>query len=161
MNIQAPEWAAKPGIYFTFADGVTSCTLGEGTYDVQGAGIIVHCDALTEESNSFYVEAGDGIYNIVVSNEKAASAVQYFIANVLSGEEDPQFYPLERNEAAEGEEYSVEVSLTPESAIKALKIVGEEPVPFFHSLVKPPTPSGDVVASYIVISSNASESKLI
>lgn len=60
VNIQSPGFATKPGIYVTVPAGISACSLGEGNYDVQGAGIILHVDAFTQEETEVSIIHGTG-----------------------------------------------------------------------------------------------------
>lgn len=60
VNIQEPGFASKPGIYTTVPAGVSSCSLGEGNYAVQGAGIVLYLDAFTEQETEVTIVHGLG-----------------------------------------------------------------------------------------------------
>ena len=60
VNVQSPGFATKPGIYVTVPAGISACSLGEGNYDVQGAGIILHVDAFTQEETEVSIIHGTG-----------------------------------------------------------------------------------------------------
>lgn len=60
VNIQQPGFATKPGIYTTVPAGISSCSLGEGNYAVQGAGIVLYLDAFTNQETEVTIVHGLG-----------------------------------------------------------------------------------------------------
>ena len=47
VNLQQPGWAAEAGIYTHFPAGIQSCSLPEGKYQIDGAGICLYLSAFT------------------------------------------------------------------------------------------------------------------
>lgn len=66
VNIQHPGFATADGIYTTFPAGIISCTLPEGKYDVQGAGMVLHLSAFTNQETPITVVHGLGTCNFTV-----------------------------------------------------------------------------------------------
>ena len=60
VNVQKPGFAEEDGIYTTFPAGVSSCSLGEGKYAVQGAGVVLYLSAFTHKETEVTVEHGTG-----------------------------------------------------------------------------------------------------
>ena len=71
VNIQLPGFGTAAGIYATFPAGISSSSLSSDLYDIQGAGVILHLDAFTEEYTTFTVTDALGTYTCVVYNAKA------------------------------------------------------------------------------------------
>lgn len=66
INIQQPGFADAPGIYTNFPAGVTSCSLPEGGYVIDGAGMILYLSAFTAKETSVSVVAGSVTYDFKV-----------------------------------------------------------------------------------------------
>ena len=66
VNIQQPGFAAKPGIYTNFPAGISTCSLNEGDYVIDGAGMILYLDAFTAKETAVTVEAGSVNYSFKV-----------------------------------------------------------------------------------------------
>lgn len=66
VNIQLA--GDKPGLYLNFpvALGEDCCSLGNGNYKVQGAGIWLYCSAFTEKETEFTVVSGGKTYTCYV-----------------------------------------------------------------------------------------------
>ena len=62
INIQQPGFAAAPGIYTNFPAGISSCTLNEGDYVIDGAGMILYLSAFTAKVTAVSVLAGGVSY---------------------------------------------------------------------------------------------------
>jgi len=60
VNIQKPGFADEAGIYTTFPAGVSSCTLPDGKYAVQGAGMVLYLSAFTQKETEVTVVHGTG-----------------------------------------------------------------------------------------------------
>lgn len=60
VNIQHPGWATADGIYTTFPAGVSECSLGDGNYNIDGAGVILHLSAFTAKETVVTVKHGTG-----------------------------------------------------------------------------------------------------
>ena len=60
VNIQHPGFATADGIYTTFPAGVSACSLPAGSYDIQGAGMILHLTAFTAKETEVTVTHGLG-----------------------------------------------------------------------------------------------------
>ena len=58
VNIQHPGFAAEDGIYTNFPAGVESCTLPEGKYVIEGAGMVLYLSAFTQKETAVTVTAG-------------------------------------------------------------------------------------------------------
>ncbi|MBR3645585.1 MAG: cellulase family glycosylhydrolase [Lachnospiraceae bacterium] len=67
VNIQKPGFATAAGIYVTVPAGIGSCSLPSGTYDIQGAGIIIHVDALAYGVTTFTITDAMGTYACAVN----------------------------------------------------------------------------------------------
>ncbi len=66
VNVQTPG-GKEPSIYVNFpAAPITACSLGEGNYDVQGAGLFLHCAAFVQELTDVTVTANNVEYAIKV-----------------------------------------------------------------------------------------------
>lgn len=61
VNIQQPGFATAPGIYTTFPAGISACSLPAGSYDIQGAGMILHVAAFTAQETEVTVTHGTGV----------------------------------------------------------------------------------------------------
>ncbi len=70
VNIQKPGFATAPGIYVVVPAGITDCSLGEGNFDVQGGGVVLHIDAFTEEYTDVTINyaTGDGFLTVYNKN---------------------------------------------------------------------------------------------
>lgn len=66
INIQQPGFAVKPGIYTNFPAGISSCSLNDGDYVIDGAGMILYLDAFTAKETAVTVEAGGINYSFKV-----------------------------------------------------------------------------------------------
>ena len=62
VNIQHPGFAAEDGIYTNFPAGIESCTLPEGKYVIEGAGMVLYLSAFTQKETSVTVTAGSVDY---------------------------------------------------------------------------------------------------
>lgn len=65
VNIQKPGFAEKAGLYVIFPSAVTACSL-DNQYAIQGAGIILYCDAFTAKETEFTVSLGSTTYKCAV-----------------------------------------------------------------------------------------------
>ena len=71
VNIQQPGFATEIGIYMTFPSAVFgTISLSESAYDIQGAGIIFHLSAFTEEYTEVTVncDGNDLVFTIYNAN---------------------------------------------------------------------------------------------
>jgi len=66
VNIQHPGFAAEAGLYVTFPSGISSCSLGTGNYDIQGAGVILHLSAFTAKETQFTITDATGTHTCYV-----------------------------------------------------------------------------------------------
>ena len=66
INIQKPGFAAAPGIYTNFPAGISSCSLNESDYVIDGAGMILYLTAFTAKVTAVSVEAGGVSYDFQV-----------------------------------------------------------------------------------------------
>lgn len=82
VNIQHPGFADEDGIYTTFPAGITSCTLPEGKYAVQGAGMVLYLSAFTQKETEVTVVHGNGTCVFTVYYVDGEEAV--------SGKSDPE-----------------------------------------------------------------------
>lgn len=62
VNIQHPGFAAEDGIYTNFPAGIESCTLPEGKYVIEGAGMVLYLSAFTQKETAVTVTAGSVDY---------------------------------------------------------------------------------------------------
>lgn len=65
INVQKPDWAEKAGLYIEFSSAITECSL-DNSYKIQGAGIILYCDAFTAKETEFTVTLGSTTYKCAV-----------------------------------------------------------------------------------------------
>ena len=66
VNIQKPGFAAEAGIYTNFPAGISSCSLPDGKYVIEGAGMILYLTAFTAKETAVSVEAGGSTYDFTV-----------------------------------------------------------------------------------------------
>ena len=66
VNIQKPGFAAEDGIYTNFPAGISACSLGEGNYAIQGAGMVLYLSAFTKQETEVSVTAADVNYVFTV-----------------------------------------------------------------------------------------------
>jgi hypothetical protein len=66
INIQKPGFAAEAGIYTNFPAGISSCSLPDGKYVIEGAGMILYLTAFTAKETAVSVEAGGSTYDFTV-----------------------------------------------------------------------------------------------
>ena len=66
INIQKPGFAAEAGIYTNFPAGISSCSLPESGYVIDGAGMILYLTAFTAKVTDVTVEAGGVSYDFQV-----------------------------------------------------------------------------------------------
>ena len=58
INIQQPGFAAAPGIYTNFPAGIDACSLPQGKYVIEGAGMVLYLSAFTQKETPVTVTAG-------------------------------------------------------------------------------------------------------
>ena len=58
VNIQHPGFAAEDGIYTNFPAGIEACTLPQGKYVIEGAGMVLYLSAFTQKETAVTVTAG-------------------------------------------------------------------------------------------------------
>ena len=58
VNIQHPGFAAEDGIYTNFPAGIEACTLPQGKYVIEGAGMVLYLSAFTQKETPVTVTAG-------------------------------------------------------------------------------------------------------
>lgn len=85
-NIQTPGFATAPGIYMTFPAVISECSLGAGNYDVQGTGVILHCDAFVQKITEVTVVDGQGSYTFYIWNENGSDGQATDLENVEATE---------------------------------------------------------------------------
>lgn len=66
VNIQKPGFASAAGLYVTFPAGISSCSLNNGNYVIDGAGICLYLSAFTKKETEFTVTDALGTYKCVV-----------------------------------------------------------------------------------------------
>lgn len=66
INIQKPGFAAEPGIYTNFPAGVSRCSLPEGKFVIDGAGVVLYLSAFSQKVTAVQVEAGGVSYDFQV-----------------------------------------------------------------------------------------------
>ena len=66
VSVQQPGFADETGIYCTFKAGISSCSLGDGKYAVQGAGIVLYLSAFTAQVTEVTVVDALGSYTFYV-----------------------------------------------------------------------------------------------
>ena len=66
VNVQKPGFADEDGIYTTFPAGISSCSLPEGKYAIQGAGIVLYLSAFTDKVTEVRVVADQVNYDFSV-----------------------------------------------------------------------------------------------
>ena len=66
VNVQKPGFADEDGIYTTFPAGVDACSLGEGKYAAQGAGVVLYLSAFTNKITDVTVTAAGVDYAFAV-----------------------------------------------------------------------------------------------
>ena len=89
VNIQQPGFATAPGIYTTFPAGISACSLPAGSYDIQGAGMILHVAAFTAQETEVTVTHGTGV---------AVFTVYYADGTTGGGGGDPDPEPARASE---------------------------------------------------------------
>lgn len=74
VNIQQPEWAKEAGIYITFPAGITSCSVSG---DIQGAGMIMHLSAFTEQETEVTVVHASGtvVFHVYYADGGSTSVI--------------------------------------------------------------------------------------
>ena len=60
VNLQKPGWASEPGIYTTFPAGISACSLPDGKYAIDGAGMVLYLSAFTAQETEVTVTHGTG-----------------------------------------------------------------------------------------------------
>ena len=65
VNVQQPGWASELGIYTTFPAGISACSLPEGKYAIDGAGMVLYLSAFTQKYTDVTVTAGS-VYEFTV-----------------------------------------------------------------------------------------------
>ena len=82
VNIQKPGWAAEAGIYTTFPAGISSCSLGDGKYATEGAGMVLYLSAFTQKETEVTVVHGTGtcVFTVFYADGESSS----------SGKADPE-----------------------------------------------------------------------
>ena len=66
VNIQHPGFAAEDGIYTNFPAGIESCSLPQGKYVIEGAGMVLYLSAFTQKETVVSVTAGGVNYDFKV-----------------------------------------------------------------------------------------------
>jgi hypothetical protein len=78
VNIQKPGFASESGIYVTFPSAAFgTISLPESAYETQGAGMILHCSAFTEEYTEVTVNCEGNDIVFTVYNAKAVTPVEH------------------------------------------------------------------------------------
>lgn len=73
VNIQNP-FSTADGLYVTCPAGISSSSLGNGNYDIQGAGILLHLSAFTAKETKFTITDAAGTYQCYVYYEDGAGS---------------------------------------------------------------------------------------
>lgn len=60
VNIQKPGWTTEAGIYTTFPAGISSCSLPDGKFAIDGAGMSLYLSAFTAQETQVTVTHGLG-----------------------------------------------------------------------------------------------------
>ncbi|MBR3646074.1 MAG: carbohydrate-binding protein, partial [Lachnospiraceae bacterium] len=77
VNLQRPGFASQDGIYVTLGSGISSCSLGAGSYAIQGAGIVLYTTAFNNQKETqFTITDVQGTHTCYVYNEKAGTQQQ-------------------------------------------------------------------------------------
>lgn len=58
VNVQHPGFASEAGIYTTFPNVITACSLADGKYAIQDAGMVLYLSAFTEKVTPVTVTSG-------------------------------------------------------------------------------------------------------
>ena len=130
VNIQQPGWATEVGIYMTFPNAAFGeISLPATAYDVDGAGIIFHLSAFTQEYTEVSVVVDNNPIVFTVYNAAAApQPVQpdYYLVGSMTEwavvAEDA--YKFVANPEAEGE-YMLNYTFAEGDKIKVVKVEGE------------------------------------
>ncbi|MEE0859838.1 MAG: discoidin domain-containing protein [Paludibacteraceae bacterium] len=69
VNLQKPGWAAEAGIYTYFGAGIQSCSLPEGKYAIDGAGICLYLSAFTAKETEVTIVDANKTYVFTVYYE--------------------------------------------------------------------------------------------
>ena len=69
VNLQKPGWAAEAGIYTYFGAGIQSCSLPEGKYAIDGAGICLYLSAFTAKETEVTIVDATKTYVFTVYYE--------------------------------------------------------------------------------------------
>lgn len=81
VNVQHPGWSSEDGIYTTFPQGVSACSLPDGKYATSGAGAVLYLSAFTEKVTPVTVTAGGVDYLFYVykdsGNDLPSSSSEY------------------------------------------------------------------------------------
>ena len=79
VSVQQPGFADETGIYCTFKAGISSCSLGDGKYAVQGAGIVLYLSAFTAQVTEVTVTAGgaDYVFYVYYADGGTATAISH------------------------------------------------------------------------------------
>lgn len=77
--VQHPGFADEDGIYTTFPAGINSCSLGDGKYAVQGAGIVLYLSAFTAQVTEVTVTAdgADYVFYVYYADGGTATAISH------------------------------------------------------------------------------------
>ena len=73
VNIQKPSWDAEGGIYTNFPAGISTVSLADGLYTIDGAGVVLHLAAFAAMYTDVTVTAGDVNYEFTVYNAKGTA----------------------------------------------------------------------------------------
>ena len=130
VNIQQPGWATEVGIYMTFPSAAFGeISLPATAYDVDGAGIIFHLSAFTQEYTEVSVVCNnDPIVFIVYNAAAAPQPVQpdYYLAGTMTdwavAFDDAHKFAV--NPHAEGE-YKLSFTFAVGDMFKVVKVEGE------------------------------------
>lgn len=100
VNIQNPDFSTAAGLYVTFPAGISSCSLGAGNYDIQGAGIVLHLSAFSAKETQFTVTDAMGTYTCYVYYEDGTGSF------VETPTEEPTEAPTEEPTTISTEEFT-------------------------------------------------------
>ncbi len=125
VNIQKPGFASESGIYVTFpSDAFGTISLPESAYETQGAGMILHCSAFTEEYTEVTVNCQGNDIVFTVYNAKGSTpepVANYYVIGSMTDWEVSEDYILTPNNEAEGQEFMGEFTFAANDAFKVVK----------------------------------------
>ena len=125
VNIQKPGFASESGIYVTFPSAAYGeISLPESAYDIQGAGMILHCSAFTALETEVTVVCDGNPIVFTVYNAKGGTpepVANYYVIGSMTDWEVSEDYILTPNNEAEGQEFMGEFTFAANDAFKVVK----------------------------------------